>query len=181
MWKAAMNCPSCGAPIHLKPGEDSFQCDYCQSVYVPEPGQDGVRVLGEASDEPCPNCNLPLTQAAIAKVRILYCTKCRGMLIPMEAFTGLIDQLQILQGGSMVQPPADTSDLRHVVSCPQCRQHMESHLYEGPGNVVIDSCEKCLLNWLNHGELARIVHAPDDRNPATILDMGPNRYEDTDA
>jgi Zn-finger nucleic acid-binding protein len=167
--------------MHLKPDEDSFQCDYCGSVYLPEKNADGVRVLGESSKEPCPNCNLALMQAAISKVRILYCTKCRGMLISMDVFKSLIEQLQILEGGSMVQPPADTSDLQRTVSCPHCGQHMESHLYAGPGNVVIESCEKCLLNWLNHGELARIVHAPDDRNPATLLDLGADRYEGTDA
>jgi Zn-finger nucleic acid-binding protein len=42
---------------------------------------------------------------------------------------------------------------------------METHSYCGPGNVVIDSCEPCSLNWLDHGELARIAQAPDDRGP----------------
>ena len=42
---------------------------------------------------------------------------------------------------------------------------MEAHSYCGPGNVVIDSCESCSLNWLDHGELARIAQAPDDRGP----------------
>jgi Zn-finger nucleic acid-binding protein len=38
---------------------------------------------------------------------------------------------------------------------------MISHLYGGPGNVVIDSCERCLVNWLDAGELQRIAAAPD--------------------
>lgn len=166
--------------MHLKPDEDSFKCDYCQSVYFPDKNEDGVRVLGEQSEDTCPNCNLPLTQAAIAKIRILYCTKCRGMLIPMDLFSGLVNQLQVLEGGSMIQSAVDPSDLSRVLSCPHCRQHMETHPYDGPGNVILESCEHCLLNWLDRGELARIVHAPDDHNPTTMSDLGPNRYEGTD-
>ncbi len=175
-----MNCPSCGAPMHLKPDEDSFKCDYCHSVYFPEKNEDGVRVLGEPSDQPCPVCNIPLVNAAIAKTRIFYCARCRGMLIAMEVFKNLVDELQVLQSGSMIQPPADSSDLNRNINCPQCHRRMDTHLYAGPGNVVIDSCEHCLLDWLDRGELMRIVHAPDDRNPATILDLDPTLYKDPD-
>jgi Zn-finger nucleic acid-binding protein len=31
----------------------------------------------------------------------------------------------------------------------------------GPGNVVIDTCERCRVNWLDSGELRRIAVAPD--------------------
>jgi Zn-finger nucleic acid-binding protein len=165
--------------MHLKPGEDSFKCDYCQSVYFPEKNEDGVRVL-EASDENCPVCNVALSQAALAKTRILYCTRCRGMLISMEVFKNLIEEEQILQGGSMIQPAADTSDLQRKINCPQCHRQMDTHLYDGPGNVVIDSCDQCLLNWLDRGELAHIVHAPDELNPATMADLGSSRDEDSD-
>ena len=166
--------------MHLKLDEDSFKCDYCHSVYFPEKNEDGVRVLGEPSDQPCPVCNIPLVNAAIAKTRIFYCTRCRGMLIAMEVFKNLVDELQVLQSGSMIQPPADSSDLNRIINCPQCHRRMDTHLYAGPGNVVIDSCEHCLIDWLDRGELMRIVHAPDDRNPATILDLDPTLYKDPD-
>jgi Zn-finger nucleic acid-binding protein len=38
---------------------------------------------------------------------------------------------------------------------------MIAHLYAGPGNVVIDSCEQCQVNWLDGGELRRIALSPD--------------------
>jgi Zn-finger nucleic acid-binding protein len=38
---------------------------------------------------------------------------------------------------------------------------MAAHIYGGPGNVVIDSCENCQVNWLDHGELRRMALAPD--------------------
>jgi Zn-finger nucleic acid-binding protein len=38
---------------------------------------------------------------------------------------------------------------------------MDTHFYEGPGNIIIDDCSRCFLNWLDQGELMRVVHAPD--------------------
>jgi Zn-finger nucleic acid-binding protein len=38
---------------------------------------------------------------------------------------------------------------------------MLSHLYGGPGNIVIDSCEQCQANWLDSGELRRTAVAPE--------------------
>ena len=33
---------------------------------------------------------------------------------------------------------------------------MISHIYGGPGNVVIETCERCLVNWLDAGEADRV-------------------------
>ena len=37
---------------------------------------------------------------------------------------------------------------------------MDTHIYGGPGNIVIDNCPACRLNWLDFPELARIESAP---------------------
>ena len=66
-----------------------------------------MRALGETSDENCPVCNIPLMHAALAKIRILYCTKCRGMLVRMEVLQSLVDELRVLEGGTFIQPAAD--------------------------------------------------------------------------
>lgn len=165
--------------MKLKPGMDSFKCEYCQSVYFPEKDDDGVRVLGEPSDQVCPVCNVALMQAAIDKFRILYCSGCRGMLIPMEEFQVLIDDLQALQRDTLLQTAADSQDLRRKISCPHCHHPMDSHFYAGPGNVVIDSCDLCELNWLDHGELMRIVHAPDEHNQASFVASASAYGDDT--
>ena len=149
----------------LKPDMDSFRCDYCESVYFPEKGDDGVRVLGEPSEETCSLCNVPLVHAALVKVRILYCTACRGMLVSMPAFVVLVDELRAGLGSEIVQAAPDSSDLSRKIDCPQCHRPMDAHYYSGPGNVVIESCEACGLIWLDRGKLMHIVHAPDDRIP----------------
>jgi Zn-finger nucleic acid-binding protein len=175
-----MNCPSCGAPMHLKADEDSYKCEYCHSVFLPERSDDGVRVLGDPSEQCCPVCNnTPLENAAMGKIRILYCAKCQGMLIPMQVFQTLVDQLHSQQSSTAAQPPADKSDLQRKIGCPQCHHRMDTHFYAGPGNVVIDSCEDCSVIWLDRGELMHIAHAPDVRASETSFDESP-AYGSTD-
>jgi Zn-finger nucleic acid-binding protein len=157
-----MNCPSCGAPMHLDPEKDFCRCDYCKGYYFPDQNEEGVRVFGEASALLCAVCAVPLSHATMGGVRFLYCGECRGMLISMEVFPGLIEELRTQLGVHLVIPrPPDATELDRRVNCPQCHEQMDTHRYGGPGNVIIDSCSKCLLNWLDHGELMRIVHTPD--------------------
>jgi Zn-finger nucleic acid-binding protein len=159
--------------MRLKPDEDSYKCDYCHSVYLPPKDDDGVRVLGEQSTQACPVCKVPLVSAALVKIRILYCNTCHGMLIPMASFQQLVDELQSVGTGTMPQPAADATDLDRKIDCPQCSHRMDTHRYAGPGNVIIDSCENCSLNWLDRGELMHIVHAPDA--------VGASAWDDTAA
>jgi Zn-finger nucleic acid-binding protein len=148
--------------MRLKPDNVSFQCDYCHTSFLPEANaDDGVRVLGEPSGQDCPICSTGLTHATLSNIRICYCTKCRGMLVPMGALQSLVDELQAQKRGATVQPAADTSDLRRKINCPQCHHPMDAHFYAGPGHVIIDSCENCCIIWLDGGGLMRIVQAPE--------------------
>ena len=157
-----MNCPSCGAPLRLTENDESLRCEYCRGVYTPPPNEEGVRLLGEASLLACPVCAAPLEQAALAGHRIQYCTGCQGMLVSMNDFVALIGELRSKHPSSgSVQTAADREGLQRRINCPQCHQQMDTHFYEGPGNIIIDDCSRCFLNWLDKGELMRVVHAPD--------------------
>lgn len=157
-----MNCPSCGAPLRLD-GEDleDLACEYCKNVYYPEKNDEGVRVLGEDAEEACPICAIPLMHAILARERIRYCTRCRGMLIPMDAFLALMGELKAEAPGQHIPHAPDPRELNRHIDCPKCHQRMDTHYYSGPGNIVIDDCSRCCLNWLDHGELMRIAQAPD--------------------
>lgn len=150
--------------MRLHSDADHFQCEYCKSVFFPAKNDEGVTVLTVASDEACPICAIPLMQAALAKIRIRYCTRCRGMLIPMGVFLALVEELRAGEQGMLIAPTPDAHDLQRKINCPHCHQRMETHFYNGPGNVIIDDCDPCALNWLDHGELMRIVRAPDYSN-----------------
>ncbi len=162
-----MNCPSCGAPMRLDKDKDYFNCDYCRSIYFPDANEEGVRVLGEPTSLNCPVCALPLVHAAVEGMRVLICNQCRGMLIPMSTFMAVIDVFHTQLGGpAIVQGPSDPAGLKRRLACPQCHEPMDTHPYGGPGNIIIDSCSHCYMNWLDHGELMRVARAPDSRSKA---------------
>lgn len=157
-----MNCPSCGAAMRLEGDKEYFTCDFCKNIYFPDKNEDGVRVLDEASELSCPLCSIPLVHAALSGQRVLYCSRCRGMLLHMDIFVALLDDLRARSDGASAIPHRpDPKELQRRISCPQCHQQMETHYYCGPGNVVIDDCSRCSLDWLDYGELMRIVRAPD--------------------
>ena len=160
MNSPAMNCPTCGAPMRLESGAESLTCDYCGNIVFPEKDDTGVRVLSEPTSELCPACSIGLVDASFTGARLKYCTRCRGMLIDMDIFADLVQTLRRGNGGVIPRPP-DRSELERRLSCPHCRQAMETHFYAGPGNVILSDCERCSLDWLDHGKLMRIAHAPD--------------------
>lgn len=167
MWQAPVNCPSCGAPIALKPDTEGFRCDYCHAVFYPGQEDDGVQIVPPAASEPsgsnlsCPLCSLPLVNATVAKIPAQYCNQCHGLLLPMPALQPVIEELRSEDHAPAVQTPPDHADLKRAVRCPQCNRRMDTHFYAGPGNVIVDSCDKCSLLWLDRGELTRIARAPN--------------------
>lgn len=136
-------------------------CEYCQTVYVPEANEEGVRLFGAAQHD-CPICRASLSLAAINRYPLEYCSQCRGMLVGMETFAALADDLRASHPPASVQPPRPAGDeLHRSTACPACGMPMDAHAYGGPGNVIVDTCENCSLIWLDHNELHRIVVAPD--------------------
>jgi Zn-finger nucleic acid-binding protein len=167
-----MNCNCCGAAMRTENG--LFKCDYCHNIIVPEKDDDGVSVTTDADGESCPVCAITLMKATLGHLPLLYCTKCDGMAISMDELQDLIAASRAVHPGTVAPSAANPADLRRRIACPHCRRPMEAHYYGGPGNVVIDTCENCSLNWLDHGELARIAQAPQsDYSPdATASDPG---------
>lgn len=158
------NCPACGASFTIRPDTEGLQCSFCHTVFFPGQDDERVEVTAPSSDSElaCPVCFQPLVDAALANTSILYCTQCHGLLMRMEAVTGLIAELRASIDHDAVQASADRDDLKRVIQCPRCNRRMDAHRYAGPGNVVIDSCDNCSLVWFDRGEVARIAHAPDE-------------------
>ena len=148
--------------MRLRSGQDCFICDYCASVHVPEANDEGIRVFDEPAEFACPICATALVHATSAGQRMLYCKHCHGMLISMDVFPEIVQDLKShRENSAYVARPFDARDLNRRIQCPRCGRSMDTHLYGGGGNVIIDDCENCALNWLDHGELDRIVRAPD--------------------
>lgn len=158
-----MDCPNCGARMESIKGTDSWNCRYCRSVYYGQKNDDNVCLTGETSKLACPVCSVPLAMATMEGHHLSYCTRCRGSLIGVDDFVLLLDDLRAKQGGAWsISRRADPKELDRHVRCPQCGGPMDAHFYGGPGNVVIDNCAACELNWLDKSELSRIIRAPQE-------------------
>jgi hypothetical protein len=84
------------------------------------------------------------------------------MLIDMNRFADIINVVRANEERAFrIALPRRQNPTDRSTDCPTCGHPMLGHLYGGPGNVVIDSCERCQVNWLDPGELRRIAIAPD--------------------
>jgi Zn-finger nucleic acid-binding protein len=138
-----------------------FYCQYCTSLHFPKENDDGIRILEEASGTDCPVCQIPLVFGFIDRTQILYCLNCRGMLIDQEILLMVIEYLRAKSLKPPISPPpVNFDELKRQLNCPDCGRQMSTHLYGGPGNLIVDNCANCSLLWLDNEEFKRIIRAP---------------------
>ena len=150
------NCANCGAP--LRAGDHGvLVCGHCGSLDEGAAVYD-LETVG-ASAVACPQCGAMLDDARIEGLPVRHCPSCQGVLVEMKSFAALSDAVRARarKGAALPrrQQPGD-----RVLTCPLCAQAMLGHLFGGPGNIVLDTCERCAVNWLDPGELRRIARAP---------------------
>ena len=134
--------------------------------------EDGVQVRAETT-KVCPTCRAMLSDGIIQNTSVLYCTKCRGLLISIATFLPLVEFLRALRKPAESEfRPRDNSDADRKYECPMCGKTMAGHPYGGPGNVNIDTCETCSAIWLDRNELERIVMSPDHYPVYSRYDSG---------
>ncbi|MDB4670543.1 hypothetical protein OAG56_01335 [Mariniblastus sp.] len=123
-----------------------------------------ITSLGEAAPAPCPRCSGLMELAELESKLVILCTDCRGVLISSMVLGEIIAQLRRqYRGKDIIPPPLDEDALSKRIDCPNCGRKMDVHPYHGPSNVVIDSCSKCWLTFLDDGELSTIQLAPGER------------------
>jgi Zn-finger nucleic acid-binding protein len=138
-----------------------FACDHCGSQQE-APAAAAYVELPNDTTSPCPLCSTPLSASRLEGHALLCCARCFGMLIEMNRFAAVIDAVRSHEERVFrIALPRRQNPSGRVIICPSCGQPMVGHVYGGPGNVVIDSCERCQVNWLDSGELRRIAVAPD--------------------
>ena len=149
-----------------------FACDYCRTSHFPSPSPDGVRQFGEAPEGwRCSLCNQILHRISVDdRYQGHQCPRCQGLLLARPAFGDTVHTRRLWAGGPTDPPRSqDSSELHRAVDCPACGQRMQTHPYYGPGMLIIDTCDRCNLIWLDRGELARAVNAPGaDRGAARV-------------
>jgi Zn-finger nucleic acid-binding protein len=158
-----MNCRNCGAPMELFERRRYFFCTFCGSFsFIDATEVDGVRIVERPVPAPtCPLCSAPLAKALLDDTyAVEHCERCRGILLARTTFAEAITGRRAREFGEPAPPvPLDRRELERAVVCPSCRAQMDVHPYYGPGNVVIDSCQRCDVIWLDFGELEQITTA----------------------
>lgn len=159
-----MNCRNCGAAMQPVGGAAYFRCLHCGTFEFPQATDEGIATVGEVSEFGCPVCQQSLGHAAIEGHPIFYCSTCRGVLTTNPAFSAILLHRRARQGDQPSVPRSlDSSELRRRVGCPKCKKAMDAHPYGGGGNVVIDTCHRCHLVWLDAGEMETIArHRPKE-------------------
>jgi Zn-finger nucleic acid-binding protein len=137
-----------------------FACRHC-GVEEPVPVALHGFEIGDPDGTSCPTCRAGLHEARVEGWPLRVCLGCLGVLADMGTFESVADAIRFADGTSVHalprrrQQPGDRQ-----LGCPLCQRPMLSHHYGGPGNVVIDTCEPCRLNWLDAGEMRRIALSP---------------------
>jgi len=89
----------------------------------------------------------------------------------MNLFVTIIDAVRAYDVSSFpASAPSRQKPGERTLKCPSCGRPFVSHHYGGGGNVVIDTCSPCLVNWLDQGELRRIALAPKSQRSSLDLD-----------
>lgn len=148
--------------MHFAARGEYYACSYCTTFSFPETTDDHVLVTDAPADLACPVCGAPLVHGSVAGSPILYCPRCRGLLLDQLHFAAVVAELRRQFAGAPPPPqPLAARDLDRHMPCPWCGRAMDTHPYYGPGRVIIDNCCACRVLWLDHGELHRIVTAPE--------------------
>ncbi|MBN1515278.1 zf-TFIIB domain-containing protein [Candidatus Sumerlaeota bacterium] len=155
-----MNCENCGGPMAFMPKGEYFFCEYCSSIVFAEKNSDGVAVVEPDSEFDCPVCRSIMATASLEGRQVWHCLNCRGVLTQQATFLPIINtRAARIDPVETPKQPITAEELERVLSCPSCKRKMEAHPYYGPGHVLIDTCGKCGLIWLDHGEIETIVNA----------------------
>lgn len=134
-------------------------CEHCGSSEQLSGISSLIEITG-ASERQCPTCQIALSSGKLDGRALLFCQRCEGLLIEMGSFVAVIDAARAREEQSGTIPPRRQAPGDRTIECPACHRPMLSHFYGGPGNLVIDTCEQCHVNWLDPGELRRIARAP---------------------
>ncbi len=169
----------------LVAGRDYFRCDYCVSFEFPAgTGEDGVRVVGGPAAWDCPVCRERLLDGRIEGEPVNFCPRCRGFLATNPVFNAVVRERRARRPAGDSPHAFDENELKRRIDCPSCRQRMDTHPYYGGGRVVVDTCPRCTLIWLDAGELTVIEQhnpqrptAPPPPPPLMPLDDGPDLFD----
>jgi Zn-finger nucleic acid-binding protein len=154
------SCRQCGAPREFDRSRFLFVCHHCGAEELAPEGQ-RLFTLGSQTGLGCPICEGAIHDAYVAGYPAQVCAACFGSLLRMDLLVDISNAVRLTKGPPLeTLPPRTQQPDDRTIRCPLGTHQMISHVYGGPGNVVVDTCEVCRVLWLDPGELLRIALAP---------------------
>ncbi len=149
-----MKCPQCDFDLGETGKPDT--CPRCEQSLTGE-AEGGAVVSRETVEANCPVCRVPLLVTQLEQEPVASCSQCGGFLAEMEAFRVLVAKRRALHSsGEKCTEPFDPAELERDLTCPKCGLPMDTHPYFGGGNVVVSTCERCSIIWMDAGKLELI-------------------------
>jgi Zn-finger nucleic acid-binding protein len=170
-----MNCPRCASALeavgHVK------HCAHC-GWRNSHDSDKGIAMIGEAVGAICPVCQGQLLSAQIEEETVAQCASCGGFMAEMESLQAIVARRRSGHAeGEKCTRPFHAAELERALSCPCCEGRMDTHPYFGGGNVVVNTCERCSLIWLDAGKLAIIeCYVPHVYQNERTLTLRGGRY-----
>ncbi len=170
-----MKCHRCAAALEV--AGDVKHCAHCGWRDLHQ-NDKGIAVIGEPVGANCPVCRGALLSALVEDEIVAQCAGCGGFMAEMEAFQLIVARRRTAGvAGENCTKPFHAAELERVLDCPSCDKPMDTHPYGGGGNVVVNTCERCSLIWLDAGKLAVIEsHVPYEHRIERTLTLRGGRY-----
>jgi Zn-finger nucleic acid-binding protein len=155
-------CPHCDvrfdsvrcARCYTLQAPGAFSCARCGAALELEP-------LLDATDAPCPRCNVPLEAAGGAggweDARVHECARCGGIFVPREALAELLCRAEL--SGPFQSPKRAIVvglDAVRYVRCPLCHTSMNRVNFGKVSGVIVDVC-RAHGTWFDAEELTRVI------------------------
>jgi Zn-finger nucleic acid-binding protein len=103
----------------------------------------------------CPLCNIVMLRVKYEGLPAFKCDRCKGYLLEAPRLKGIERNVQTPEEKLIEEAREEYhEDSRKRIECPKCKGYMKKTRTPPPAEILIDTCERCRLVWLDGGELA---------------------------
>ncbi|HEY5946048.1 MAG TPA: zf-TFIIB domain-containing protein [Kofleriaceae bacterium] len=140
-------CTACKTRFEAA-GYRDVLCPHCGSI------------AQQATNRPCPRCDLPLAAREVSDIVIDECTACHGMFLDQTAIHRVLDEEDYTRAEALLaNTPAKARPFtggRMYIKCPTCSTVMNRKLFATGSGVIVDVC-KSHGTFFDAGELPAII------------------------
>lgn len=156
-----MNCHSCEFPLEWDGVSPIVVCELCRtyrSTDTPDGTGERIVSLNRTGQWRCPCCRRNLSVAAMDGLKVEHCADCEGVLMDSDVFAMFVRNRREEFREAASQPTILVTDrLAEQRHCPECRRAMAIHPCYGPSLMIVESCVRCGMVWLDCREWSAVA------------------------